>query len=190
MTSPNRDTHLVAVSLPSEADISRVIGGSYDPRTTLNVIKMFAGTEDMFPAVARFIKSVFHAAGVDPKLREMIALRVAAKYHVTYEWQAQATLGRNVGLQPVEIEAAASDDAVTTISAEYILAFKATDELCIEGTLRDETLSQLLTRYGEPLTRKLILIISWFNLLSCFINGCRVPPETTDKIGHEVVPVN
>jgi alkylhydroperoxidase family enzyme len=190
MTSPNRDSHLVAVSLPSEADISRAIGGSYDPRTTLNVIKMFAGTEDMFPAVAGFIKSVFHAAGVDPKLREMIALRVAAKYHVAYEWQAQATLARNVCLKPVEIEAAASDDAATTISAEYILVFTATDELCIEGTLRDETLSQLLTRYGEPLTRKLILIISWFNLLSCFINGCRVPPETTDKIGHGVVPVN
>jgi hypothetical protein len=39
------------------------------------------------------------------------------------------------------------------------------------------------------MTRKIILIISWFNLLSCFINGCRVPLETSDKIGNESAPV-
>jgi hypothetical protein len=45
------------------------------------------------------------------------------------------------------------------------------------------------TRHCETVTRKLILIISWFNLLSCFINACRVPLETIDKIGNESAPV-
>jgi hypothetical protein len=47
-----------------------------------------------------------------------------------------------------------------------------------------------VSRYGETVTRKLILIISWFNLLSCFINGCRVPLEVTDKIGDKAAPVS
>ena len=190
MTVPSTDRSLVTVPLPSEEELTRVIGKSYDSNKTLNVIKMFAGTDDMYPAVVGFIKAVFQAQGVNRKLREMIVLRVATKYHVLYEWQAQSTLARNVGLSPQEIQAAASDDAIEGIDADYRLAWKATDEICIEGTLCDETLCQLLARYGETVTRKLILIISWFNLLSCFINGCRVPLEVTDKIGNKAAPVS
>jgi hypothetical protein len=84
-------------------------------------------------------------------------------------------------------QAAASDDAIEGVDADYRLAWKATDEICVEGTLRDETLQQLLARHGNTMTRKIILIISWFNLLSCFINGCRVPLETSDKIGNVLV---
>jgi len=189
MTVPNADPSLVTVPLPSEEELTRVIGKSYDSDKTLNVMKMFAGTDDMYPAVVGFIKAVFQAQGVNPKLREMIVLRVAAKYHVLYEWQAQSTLATNVGLSLEEIQAAASDDAIESIDADYRLAWQATDEICVEGTLRDETLQQLLARHGDTMTRKIILIISWFNLLSCFINGCRVPLETIDKIGNESAPV-
>src|ERR1700689_3121032 len=188
-TVPRTDPSLVAVPLPSEEELTRVIGKSYDSNKTLNVIKMFAGTDDMYPAVVGFIKAIFQARGVNPKLREMIVLRVAAKYHVLYEWQAQSTLATNVGLSLEEIQAAASDDAIESIDADYRLAWQATDEICVEGTLRDETLQQLLARHGDTMTRKIILIISWFNLLSCFINGCRVPLEAIDKIGNESAPV-
>ena len=190
MSLPTPESSLVTVPLPSEEDLKRVIGISYDSDRTLNVMKMFAGTEDMYPAVIGFIKAVFEARGVNPKLREMIVLRVATKYHVLYEWQAQSTLARNVGLSLQEIQAAAGDDATEAIDADYRLAWKATDEICVEGTLCDETLCQLLARFGETVTRKLILIISWFNLLSCFINSCRVPLEVTDKIGNKAAPVS
>jgi alkylhydroperoxidase family enzyme len=189
MTVPRADRSFVTVPLPSEEELTRVIGKSYDSDKILNAIKMFAGTDDMYPAVVGIIKAVFQAQGVNPKLRQMIALRVAAKYHVLYEWQAQAALARNVGLSREEIQAAASDDAVEGVDTDYRLAWKATDEICAEGTLSDATLRQLLARHGDTVTRKLILIISWFNLLSCFLNGCRVPLETIDKIGNASAPV-
>ena len=43
------------------------------------------------------------------------------------------------------------------------------------GTLRDGTLRELLDQYGETISRKIVLMIAWFNLLSRFLNGCRVP---------------
>jgi alkylhydroperoxidase family enzyme len=189
MTLPTPDSSLIAVPLPTEAALKRVMGNMYDPVRTLNVMKMFAGTEDMYPAVVGLIKAVFQAEHVDPKLREMIVLRVAARYHVRYEWDAQSRLASNAGLSSEEIAAAASDGPDESIGADYRLAWKAADEICIEGTLCDETLGQLLARYGETVTRKVILIIAWFNLLSCFINGCRVPLETIDKIGIVASPV-
>ena len=83
----------------------------------------------------------------------------------------------------------ASNGPVTGINPEYVLVCKATDELSTDGTLRDETLSKLMSQYGETVSRKIILMIAWFNMLSLFLNGCRVPLETSDKIGSKTSPL-
>ena len=189
MTHPTQYSSQVAIALPSDAAVRRIIGKSYDPEKTLNVIKMFAGTEDMFDATIGLVKAIFNAQGVDPKTREMIILRAAAVLNSPYEWQANTQMAKNVGLSANEIDAAGSDGPVVGINPEYVLVCKATDELSTSGTLRDETLSELLEKYGETISRKIVLMIAWFNLLSRFLNGCRVPLETTDKIGTGTSPL-
>ena len=189
MSAPTDIPTQLRVPLPSDEELRRVLGKDYNASSTLNVIKMFAGTDDMYPAVAGFIKAVFHAAAVDPCIREMIVLRTAKIYNARYEWEANAKLASNAGLSSEEVAAAANDGKVQGIDPKYILACIATDELSEEGQLSDETLTELLERYGNTVTRKLILMIGWFNLLSCFVNGCRVPLETTDKIGKGTSPV-
>jgi len=126
---------------------------------------------------------------VDPKLRQMIILRAAKVLNSPYEWQANVPMSLNNGLSQLEVEAAASDGPVTGVKEEYVLICKATDELSNSGTLTDSTLQDLLNRNGEVITRKLVLMISWFNLLSLFLNGCRVPLEVTDKIGTKASPL-
>jgi alkylhydroperoxidase family enzyme len=189
MAHPTRYTSQVVIPLPSDAAVRRIIGKSYDAEKTLNVIKMFAGTEDMFDATIGLVKAIFNVQGVDPKTREMIILRAAAVLDSPYEWQANTQMAKNVGLSPNEIAAAASDGPVAGIDPEYVLVCKATDELSTSGTLRDETLGELLDKYGETISRKIVLMIAWFNLLSRFLNGCRVPLETTDKIGTGTSPL-
>src|SRR5260370_8219861 len=75
MAHPTRSAPQVAIPLPSDAAVRRVIGKSYDPERTLNVIKMFAGTEEMFDATIGLVKAIFDAQGVAPKTPEMIILR-------------------------------------------------------------------------------------------------------------------
>jgi len=189
MAAPERYTSKVAIPLPSDEVVRRVIGDSYDPEKTLNVIKMFAGTEDMFEATIGLVKTIFQTKGIDPKLREMIILRSATVLNAPYEWQANTQMAKNAGLSSKEIDAAGSDGPVAGINPEYVLVCKATDELSKSGTLRDETLSELMKTHGDTITRKLVLMIAWFNLLSRFLNGCRVPLETTDKIGTGTSPL-
>ena len=55
--------------------------------------------------------------------------------------------------------------------------------------MRDETVRELLDKYGETISRKVVLMIGWFNMLSLFLNGCRVPLETTDKVGMRTSPL-
>jgi hypothetical protein len=189
MTPPTSYNARVAIPLPSDEKIRAVVGSTYDPAQALNVLKMMAGTEDMFPALAGLVKAVFEAAGVDPKLRQMIILRAAKVLNSPYEWQANVPMSLNNGLSQLEVEAAASDGPVTGVKEDYVLICKATDELSNSGTLTDSTLQDLLKRHGEVITRKLVLMIGWFNLLSIFLNGCRVPMEVTEKIGTKTSPL-
>ena len=190
MFRPVEGPSQVTIPLPSDEEAGKIIGAGYDPKMTLNVIKMMAGTEDMYPPTAAFIKAMFQAEGIDPCTREMIMLRAAKVLNSPYEWQANVVLGKNAGLTDEEIEAAASDAPVTGIKPDYVLACKATDELSHSATLMDDTLSELLNRYDKAVCRKLILIISWFNLLGRFLDGCRVPLETSDKLGNATSPLN
>ncbi len=98
-------------------------------------------------------------------------------------------MASNAGLTATEIEAVSSDGPVTGLDGAYLLLCQATDELSQTGTLTDGTLTELLDTYGQVTTRKYITTIAWFNLLSLFVNGCRVPLETTDKIGSRTSPL-
>jgi len=171
MAYPTTYTSAVAIPLPSEQTVQQMFGKSYDPERTLNVLKMFAGTEDLCEATMGIVKAMFAAKGIDPKIREMIILRAAKVLNAPYEAQANVVMAKNAGLSAAEIDAA------------------ATDELSNGGTLRDETLRELLDKYGETISRKIVLMIGWFNMLSLFLNGCRVPLETTDKVGTRTSPL-
>jgi hypothetical protein len=84
-------------------------------------------------------------------------------------------MAKNAGLSSAEVDAAATDGPVSGINPEYVLVCRATDELSKSGTLRDETLRELLDRYGETISRKIVLMIGWFNMLSLFLNGVPGP---------------
>jgi alkylhydroperoxidase family enzyme len=189
MAYPTAYSSTVAIPLPSEQTVQQIMGKSYQPEKTLNVLKMFAGTEDMFEATIGIVKAMFSAKGIDPKIRETIILRAAKVLNAPYEAQANVVMAKNAGLSAAEIDAVATDGPVSGINPEYILVCKATDELSKSGTLRDETVRELLDKYGETISRKIVLMIGWFNMLSLFLNGCRVPLETTDKVGMRTSPL-
>lgn len=189
MPAPKPYGTTVSVPLPDDDAIRAVIGDSYDPDRALNVVKMFAGTGDMFEATIGLVKAVFTTSGIDPKWRQVVILRAAKVLDVPYEWQANVPMSLNNGLTEAEIDAIAADGAVTGIGPDAVLLCRATDEMSRQGTLTDPTLAALLARFGEVGTRKLVLMIGWFNLLSLFLNGCRVPLETTDKIGTRTSPL-
>jgi len=68
---PTEYTSKVSIPLPSDDEVRKVMGDAYDPAKTLNVIKMFAGTDDMYAATIGLVN-----AEVLAKARE-IALELA-----------------------------------------------------------------------------------------------------------------
>jgi alkylhydroperoxidase family enzyme len=190
MAIPTQYTSRITVPLPSEEEVRKVIGDTYDPEKVLHVFTMSAGTGDMYFAIVGLVRAISRAEEISPKIREMIILRCAKILDSPHDWQANAVLAKKIGLADDEILAASSDGPVECIDAQYVLVSKATDELSLTATLQDETLSALLSSFDVDICRKVILMISWFNLLSRFNNGCRVPLETTDNIGSNASPLN
>ncbi len=189
MAVPRQYEQSVVVPLPTDAEIRAIVGESYDPDQALNVIKMMAGTEDMYPALVGMVNAIFATPTIDDKHREIIILRAAAFHAVPYEWQANEQMARNAGLTSQEIQAVAADGPVEGIDRQYVLICTATDELLGTGTLTDETLTDLVDTFGATATRKYVATIAWFSLLSLFLNGLRVPLEIVDKIGDRTSPL-
>lgn len=179
----------VVVPLPDDAEIAAILGDGYDPDRALNVMKMMSGTGNMFPALIGMVEAIFREPDIDAKHREVIILRAASILNCPYEWQANEQMGRNAGLTTTEIDAIAGDRPFRDLDEDYRLLIAATDELLTSGTLTDDTLQSLLDTFGPTVTRKYIATIAWFSLLSLFLNGTRVPMETTDKIGDRTSPL-
>lgn len=189
MPRPTQYSDSVAVPLPSDTEVARIVGDRIDPAQALNVMKMMAGTGNMFPALAGMVEAVFGEAEIDAKRRELIILRAATVLNSPYEWQANQQMGRNAGLTDTEIAAAAGEVRLDELAPSYRLLIAATDELLLAHTLTDATLQRLLDVFGVTLTRKYIVTIAWFSLLSLFLNATRVPLETIDKIGDRTSPL-
>jgi alkylhydroperoxidase family enzyme len=99
------------------------------------VIKMFAGTGDMYAAAVGLVNAVFQAEGIDPRAREIIILRSAKILNSPYEWQPNVKFASNVGLSDDEINAVTADGPVTGVNPGYVPLCKATDEMSSTGTL-------------------------------------------------------
>src|SRR5260370_3803974 len=81
MGYPTAYTSAVAIPLPSEQAVRQIMGKSYDPERALNVLKMFARTEDLFEATLGIARPRLHAKGVAPRTRAMIILRAPKVLH-------------------------------------------------------------------------------------------------------------
>jgi hypothetical protein len=64
---PTSYSSKVSVPLPSDEEVRKIIGDTYDSSSTLNVIKMFAGADDLYAATIGLVNAVFRAKGIDPK---------------------------------------------------------------------------------------------------------------------------
>jgi AhpD family alkylhydroperoxidase len=142
----------------------------------LNVFRMVAGTTRAvrpFMALGRAVLST----ALDARRREIAVLRVAHATHAGYEWAQHEQLARNAGVTEAEIEAIASEDPVTSLDEECNLICRVADEVSREVRLSDEALAQVLDRYGAREATELIMLVSYYNMVSRFLESTRVELE-------------
>jgi alkylhydroperoxidase family enzyme len=176
----------ISIPLPTDEQLVPEVVAKLRQANDLNVARMLAGTTDMLEGATGLVRALCQAKDIDPKIRQLIILRIAYLLDCPFDWQANVVMARNAGCSQEQIEAMTSDGTPATLDRKTTLVMLATDELTKTGTLSDRTLQKLRETYDDVVCRKLVLIIAWFNLLSRFLNGCRVPLK---KLGDRTSPL-
>jgi 4-carboxymuconolactone decarboxylase len=150
----------------------------------LNVFRMVAGAPR---AVRPFMAlgSAVLSTALDPRRREIAVLRVAQATNARYEWVQHEQLARNAGVSESEIAAVGAEQPVTSLDEECNLICRVADEISRDVRLSDEALEQIVERYGPREASELILLVSYYNMVSRFLESTRVKVEDEPLLARQ-----
>jgi len=124
---------------------------------------------------------------LDARGREIAVLRVAHATNACYEWAQHEQLGRSVGVTEAEIDAIGSEERVSSLDDECNLICRVADEVSRDVRLSDAALEQIMDRYGAGEATELILLVSYYNMVSRFLESTRVELVEEPLLGGQTV---
>ncbi len=174
---PEPRTSKVSVPLPEDAALAPDVRKRLSALPPLNNLRMFANVPQCFRPVTDLINALFHDGKIDPKLREYMYLRIAIKYALYYEYRHNLLFSEQLGVTDAEIAALRCDGVVDQLGDDGNLVCKAAEEITESFSASDQTLTDLLDRFGTEGACEIILLVAWFNLLIRYVESTRVPYE-------------
>ncbi len=148
----------------------------------LNVFRMVANAPASFLPLAGFARSILFESVFDARKREIAVLRVARVTNAGYEWTHHVTVAKQCGVTDGEIEKIRTEEPVSSLGEEGNLLCRVADEISLRVRLSDDALSQIIDRYGVREATELILCVSYFNMVSRFLESTRVPLESEEVL--------
>lgn len=168
---------MTKIDLPRDAELSDEIKAVLALLPPVNVFRMAANAPKAAIPLIGMVRALMTEGSFDARLREIAILRVAWVTRASYEWTQHAVLAKQVGVTEDQISAIAVMGPVTRLGPEANLICRAADEISLAVRISDEALAQLLERYGRALTTEIIICISFYNMLSRFLESTRVEIE-------------
>ena len=165
------------IPLPDDADLDAESLEILAKLPPLNVFRMMANAPASFRSLIEFAFSLLVTSEFDARKREIAILRVAHVTRASYEWFQHVIVAKRVGVTDQEIEKIGVNGPVVGLDEEGNLLCRVADEISNEVRLGDDALQQILDRYGTRQATELILCVSYFNLLSRFLESTRVELE-------------
>jgi AhpD family alkylhydroperoxidase len=164
------------IALPTDEELGPELSELLAKLPPLNVFRMVAGAPRAVRPFLQLGGAVLSAA-LDARRREIAVLRVAHATGAGYEWAQHAQLARHAGVTEAEIEAIASKERVTSLDDEGNLICRVADEISRDVRLSDEALRLIIDRYGQREAAEVILLVSYYNMVSRFLESTRVEIE-------------
>lgn len=170
-------TSEVSIPLPGDNELPADVLAALAGLPRLNNLRMFARVPRCFNTLMSFIDEIFNHGTFDKRLRECMYIRIAYVCGLYYEMRHNLLFARNLGMTDGEIAALTKEGEVDELDADANLVCKAAEEITKNISVSDDTLKELLGRFGVDTTSELILIVSWFNMLIRYVESTRVPYE-------------
>ena len=172
-----------SLPLPGDDQLPEEIRSALGRLPPLNVFRMVAGVPASFRPFLELGGSLLGGTQIDPKNREIAILGVAKQTGAGYEWAQHEQLARNVGVSEDEIEAIRGDEPASGLDGDGALAFRAATEISRDVRISDEALGLLVERWGEAGAAELTLCVSYYNMVSRFLESTGVEIEPEQLLG-------
>ena len=178
----------ICLPVPTAEEARAAFGDDFNRDKTLNGAVALAAAGDLADPAIALMKAVFACPAANARLREAMILRTAVRLHCIYAVHASTRIALTCGLSQTEVEALTNDCPVTGIDSEIVLIARMADDIAERATLAEGLLGAAIERWGVDDTRKLILMLSWFNLVNRYENACRVPNDSDEKLARSSGP--
>jgi AhpD family alkylhydroperoxidase len=180
------------IPLPTDDELTPEHREILEKVPPLNVFRMVAGTRRGLRPFLQLGGAVL-SSSLDARRREIAVLRVAHATGASYERAQHEGLARNAGVTRREINVIASEDPVSSLDDECNLICRVADEISGDVRLSDDALEQIIDRYGPRDAAELILLVSYYNMVSRFLESTRVqlegePPTAWQVLGSVAEP--
>ena len=147
----------------------------------LNIFKLMANAETVFRPWLRFGAAVLTEMEVDPLLRELAILRVAAiTPGAEYEWVQHEHIARAIGATDEQIEGVRTGAG---LEGDDALVVRFTDQVVRDATPDDDTFARMADRFSARGIVELILAIGQYMMLARVMATAQIdiepPPGTS-----------
>ncbi|HEY3829063.1 MAG TPA: carboxymuconolactone decarboxylase family protein [Solirubrobacteraceae bacterium] len=138
-----------------------------DALPPLNIFRMLAQADSAFVPYLGFAGVLLTQLELDPKLRELVILLVAARTGAEYEWVQHVGISKTLGIHDEQISAVGRGDlqaACLDPDAQAILCFAA--EVLELPRVGDATFAAVSDRFPPRQIVELLLVIGNYHMLA------------------------
>jgi hypothetical protein len=178
----------ICLPVPTAEEARAAFGDDFNRDKTLNGAVALAAAGDLAGPAITLMRAVFACPAADARLREAMILRTAVRLNCMYAVHASTRIALNSGLSTIEVKALTAEAPVTGIDPDIVLIARMADDIADRATLSAGSLEAAIERWGVGNTRKLILMLSWFNLVNRYESACRVPIDSDEKLAQSSGP--
>jgi hypothetical protein len=179
----------IYLPMPTTEESQAAFGNDFNPDKTLNGAIALAAAGDLAMPALMLMRAVFACPAADARLREAMIVRTAVRLNCIYAVHASTRIALNSGLSKTEVDALTADGPVAGIDPNIVLIARMADDIADRANLREDLLETAIERWGVENTRKLILMMSWFNLVNRYESACRVPMDSDEKLTQSFGPI-
>ena len=179
----------ICLPIPTAEEARAAFGSDFNPDRLLNGAIALAAAGDLAGPAVALMRAVFACPAADARLREAMIVRTAVRLNCTYALHASTRIALYSGLSHAEVEALTAEDPVAGIDPDIVLIARMADDIADRATLGEDLLEAAIECWGGDNTRKLILMLSWFNLVNRYESACRVPNDSDQKLARSSGPI-
>ncbi len=165
---------------------SPLVREALDALPPLNIFRMLAHADSAFVPYLRLGGALLAQLELDPKLRELAILLVAARTGAEYEWIQHVGIARALSIDDEQISAVQRGEleaACLDPDARVLLRF--TSEVLAGSSAEDETFTALVERFPPRQIVELLLVIGTYHMLARMMTTLEI--DLDPAVGSAVI---